>query len=43
MAGLATLSDMVPLLGENRTIAYYGMKVLHKSPRPGLQQLLKKL
>ena len=41
MAGLATLSDMVPLLGENRTIAYYGMKVLHKSPRPGLQQLLK--
>lgn len=41
MAGLATLSDMVPLVGENRTIAYYGMKVLHKSRRPGLQQLLK--
>ncbi|MFA7285585.1 MAG: single-stranded-DNA-specific exonuclease RecJ [Candidatus Paceibacterota bacterium] len=40
MAGLATLSDMVPLLGENRAIAYYGMKVLRKSPRPGLQKLL---
>lgn len=43
MAGLATLSDMVPLLGENRTIAYFGLKVLRKSPRPGLQRLLKKM
>lgn len=40
MAGLATLSDMVPLSGENRAIAYFGMKVLRKSPRPGLQKLL---
>lgn len=43
MAGLATLSDMVPLVGENRTIAYYGMKVLRKSRRPGLQKLLSKM
>jgi len=43
MAGLATLSDMVPLLGENRVIAYYGLKVFRKSPRPGLQKLLKKM
>ncbi|MCX6752931.1 MAG: single-stranded-DNA-specific exonuclease RecJ [Candidatus Nomurabacteria bacterium] len=42
MAGLATLSDMVPLLGENRAIAYFGMKVLKKSPRPGLKALLRK-
>src|SRR3989344_3343010 len=42
-AGLATLSDMVPLLGENRAIAYFGMKVLRKSPRPGLQKLLAKM
>ena len=39
MVGLATLSDMVPLLGENRTLAFYGMKVLQKSPRAGLQKL----
>ena len=39
MVGLATLSDMVPLLGENRIFAYYGMKVLQKSPRSGLQKL----
>jgi single-stranded-DNA-specific exonuclease len=43
MAGLATLSDMVPLTGENRAIAYFGMKVLKKSPRPGLQKLLSKM
>ena len=40
MAGLATLSDMVPLTGENRAIAYFGLKVFRKSPRPGLQKLL---
>lgn len=43
MAGLATLSDMVPLTGENRAMVYFGMKVLKKSPRPGLQKLLGKL
>ncbi len=42
MAGLATLSDMVPLVNENRIIAYYGMKVLQKTQRPGLQSLFQK-
>jgi single-stranded-DNA-specific exonuclease len=40
MVGLATLSDMVPLTGENRVLAYYGLKVLKKSPRRGLNELL---
>jgi len=43
LVGIATLSDMVPLVGENRALAYFGLKVLQKSPRPGLQQLWKKL
>ena len=43
MAGLATLSDLVPLLGENRAISHFGMKVLRKSPRLGLQKLLAKM
>lgn len=43
MTGLATLSDMVPLLGENRAIASFGLKVLKKAPRPGLQKLLGKM
>ena len=40
MVGLATMSDMVPLTGENRIFAYYGLKVLKKSPRKGLNELL---
>jgi single-stranded-DNA-specific exonuclease len=43
MVGLATLSDMVPLKGENRIFAYYGLKVLQRSPRPGLAHLLSTL
>ena len=43
MVGIATLSDMVPLTGENRALAYYGLKVLRKSPRLGLQKLLQLL
>ena len=42
MAGIATLSDMVPLVNENRIFAYYGMKVLQKTPRPGLVALFQK-
>lgn len=42
MVGIATLSDMVPLVGENRALAHYGLLVLRKSPRPGLQKLFSK-
>jgi single-stranded-DNA-specific exonuclease len=40
MVAIATVSDMVPLIGENRTLAYYGLKVLRKTPRPGLNKIL---
>lgn len=43
MAGIATLADQVPLLDENRVLAYYGLKVLQKNRRPGLQELWKKM
>ncbi|OGG41089.1 single-stranded-DNA-specific exonuclease RecJ [Candidatus Kaiserbacteria bacterium GWA2_50_9] len=43
MVGLATLSDMVPLTGENRVFAHFGLRVLRKSPRVGLGQLLREL
>ena len=42
MVGVATIADMVPLHGENRVFASYGLHVLRKSRRPGLQQLLRK-
>lgn len=39
MAGLATIADMVPLVGENRVIAKYGLLVMRKTPRLGFQKL----
>lgn len=39
MVGLATLADMVPLIGENRVFAFYGMFVIKKTKRLGLAKL----
>ena len=39
MVAIGTISDMVPLVGENRLLAHYGLKVLRKSRRLGLQSL----
>jgi len=33
-------ADIVPIVGENRTMAYYGLKKIQESPRPGLKSLL---
>ena len=43
MVGIATLSDMVSLTGENRVLAHYGLTVLRKTPRKGLVRLLQKI
>lgn len=43
LTAIATVADMVPLLNENRTLVYYGLKVLAKTPRLGLKLLLQKL
>ncbi len=39
LVGLATLSDMVPLIGENRALSHFGLSVLRKTRRPGLNRL----
>jgi single-stranded-DNA-specific exonuclease len=39
MVAIATVADMVPLIGENRTLAHWGLQVLRKSQRPGINAL----
>lgn len=39
LVGLATLSDMVPLRGENRMLAHFGLRVMRRARRPGLASL----
>jgi single-stranded-DNA-specific exonuclease len=39
MVALATVADMVSLRGENRVLVKYGLMVMRKSPRIGLQKL----
>ena len=41
MVAIATVADMMPLLGENRTLLKYGLIVLQKTRRIGLQNLIK--
>lgn len=33
-------SDIVPITGENRVLAYYGLKYLNQKPRPGIEAIL---
>lgn len=39
LVAIATVADMVPLVSENRVLAYWGLSVLRKSPRPGIRAL----
>ncbi|MBC86808.1 MAG: single-stranded-DNA-specific exonuclease RecJ [Bdellovibrionaceae bacterium] len=40
---IGTLTDMVPVVRENRVLVKHGLKVLEQTPRAGLQALLKEL
>ncbi len=40
LVGIATVADMMPLLGENRVLVRYGLMVLNKARRPGMKYLL---
>lgn len=43
LVAIATVADMVPLVGENRALVHWGLQVLRKSPRPGITALCTKL
>jgi single-stranded-DNA-specific exonuclease len=37
---IASAADMVPLIGENRILSYYGLELLNSNPRPGIRGLI---
>ena len=40
---LATISDMMPLIDENRVIVFHGLKEINNNPRLGLRNFLKSI
>lgn len=40
LVATAIAADIVPITGENRTLAFYGLQVINSDPRPGLQALM---
>ena len=41
LVAVSIASDIVPIVGENRVLAFYGLKVINSHPRPGLEAILK--
>src|SRR6059036_2396522 len=41
LVGLATIADVVPLLGENRSLVIAGLRALARTQKPGLQALMR--
>jgi single-stranded-DNA-specific exonuclease len=41
LVAVSIASDIVPITGENRVMAYYGLKQLNDSPRTGLREIIK--
>lgn len=39
LVAVSIASDIVPIIGENRVLAYFGIEKLNENPRPGLQAL----
>ncbi|MCS6917447.1 MAG: single-stranded-DNA-specific exonuclease RecJ [Chitinophagales bacterium] len=39
LVAVSIAADIVPVTGENRVLAYYGLKKINENPRPGLKAL----
>lgn len=40
LVALGTVADMVPLVGENRSLVRRGLDLMNRSPRPGIEALM---
>ncbi len=41
VVAVSIASDIVPLNGENRVLAYFGLKQLNEAPRTGLKEIIR--
>jgi single-stranded-DNA-specific exonuclease len=41
LVAVSIASDIVPITGENRVLAYFGLKQLNESPRTGLREIIR--
>jgi single-stranded-DNA-specific exonuclease len=40
LVAAAIAADIVPMTGENRVLAYFGLQVINSNPRPGIKALV---
>jgi single-stranded-DNA-specific exonuclease len=40
LVAISIAADIVPITGENRVLAYYGLQSINNKPRPGIQAIL---
>ncbi|HNX43366.1 MAG TPA: single-stranded-DNA-specific exonuclease RecJ [Bacteroidales bacterium] len=40
LVAVSIASDIVPITGENRILAYFGLKLINSKPRPGIEAIL---
>ena len=40
LVAISIAADIVPITGENRLLAHYGLKLINTSPRPGVESVL---
>lgn len=43
LVAIAIAADIVPMTGENRILAKFGLEVINSNPRPGIQALIKNI
>jgi single-stranded-DNA-specific exonuclease len=43
LVATAIAADIVPITGENRVLAHFGLQVINKAPRPGIQALIQQI